>query len=152
MQELWNRLSAKRYPPAWDGVPLSDGHVVYWTEPLGVQCGRCRGPIGTYRAYQAAGDYGVVEDTSHQYRPANSIPAAARGMDPLVRAPRSNPPHRLDGMLAESSRRTRIIFRCPRCRTGQPRNAREYARNLHNLGQQMFTLQEPVYVLADAAR
>lgn len=152
MQELWNRLSAKRYPPAWDGVAPSQGHVVFWTEPVSVQCGRCQRRIGTYRAYQSGTDYGVVENTSRQYRPASTIAPGVTGGDPLLRAPRPNPPHRLDGMIAQSSRRTRIYFRCPRCVVGQPRRPREYARNLHQLGQQMFTLESAVYVLQDAAQ
>ncbi len=151
MQELWNRVSRQRYPTSWNGVAPGQGRVIYWTAPVTVQCGRCHRRVGTYRGYQAGADYGVVEDTARQYRSADRGPAGGHA-DPLVRLPRPNPPHRLDGMIAKSPRQTRIYFRCPRCRTGQPPEPREYERNLHRLGKQLFELETANYVLDDAPR
>src|SRR5438105_4192629 len=75
VQDIWSNARRRRYPQAWNGIQPEGHLVVYWTQqPVRLRCRRCGASVGDYRAYQARGEYGLVQDTTRKYHPRENFP------------------------------------------------------------------------------
>jgi len=130
MQELWSRVSRRRYPASWNGQQPTGTQVIYWTDPITIACGRCRQTrIGTCVAYQVGGAFGVVEQTSREYLPQSNFPDGPPTGDPHTRRERSRAWYKLGGTEVGKASTTTVTFRC--------RRDHLFTRNMHRLGRQL---------------
>ncbi len=142
MQDLWSHVSRQRYPASWNGVAPTGTQVIYWSEPIRIECGRCRRTIiGTCRAYHVDSAYGVVEQTSRQYLSKAHFPCGSPSGDPHTRRERNRSWYTLDGTEVEKASTTTVTFQC--------RNDHEFTRNMHRLGRQLYEAGDNKFVLTD---
>jgi len=151
MQELWSTLRQTRAPRLWDGKPAPPGStVIYWTPAIRFECGRCRRPLGLYRACQlnpphgARREYGIVEDTAHRYLsgpPENWTGRADKGPE---KRPRPRPRHMIDREVGGRPGRTTVYIQCysPGCRDKEP-----FERNFRRVGKLLFDTKPTVFPL-----
>jgi hypothetical protein len=126
-QQIWNQAVRRRYPTAWDRQPLGEtGVVITWSDATQITCGKCRRSLGKYRGYQARDEYGIVEDTAHEYQPG-----AATTRSPGDRSPRRYPRFAINGEVGKRAGKTTAHFHCPQCRA-------EYDFNLARLGHEVM--------------
>jgi hypothetical protein len=116
VRQIWASVTQRRYPTAYDGREPEGVLVIYWSDPISLECGHCRRGIGAYVAYHADREYGIVAADSHRDRLTEK-----RSM------PTRDPRHWLTGNSGSKAADTIAHFECPRCH-------HHYERNLGRLG------------------
>jgi hypothetical protein len=139
VQDIWSNTRRRRYPRAWNGIEPKGHLVIYWTpEPVRLRC-RCGASLGDYRAYQARGEYGLVQDTTRKYHPRENFPPDQFKNSPQDRLSPANERFWFTGNIGQSSK-TIARFRCVNC-------GHESERNLRRFGRQLFESKPAVYEL-----
>ena len=138
VQELWARTSRQRYPEKWDGIDPDGAVLIYFTNsPIKITCGQCHTGLGDYRAYNVGGEFGIVFETSREYRSSSTLSPETRADSPHQRVARQDPRfHTTERSKANS---TSAHFRCS-CR-------RRYERNLRRLGKHLWETRPETYLL-----
>jgi hypothetical protein len=117
MADLWPTLRGKRYPPAWDGIEPEGATVILWTpRSIRILCGECSKSLGSFRAYHARGEYGIVRDVPIRYHPTGRHTADALARMPNDRQQADAPIYWLTGEEGFRAAKTCAHFRCTICR------------------------------------
>jgi hypothetical protein len=130
VQQIWDSVTQRRSPPAWNGIEPEGALIIWWAEPpLDITCGHCRRRIGRFRSYQAGDEIGLVCVDTRRGRLT-----ATRGMRT------ADPRYELDGESGGQARGTYSHFHCPRCR-------HHYRRRLDRLAQLLWDSRPDTYPL-----
>jgi hypothetical protein len=132
IQDVWSNARRRRYPRAWNEIEPVGHLVIYWTPdpPIRLICRRCRAGLGSYRAYQARGEYGIVQDTTRRYHPRENFPPDEFKNSPQDRLTPAQLRYWFAGNLARAAT-TIACFKCINC-------GHESERNFRRLGKQLF--------------
>ena len=131
VRQIYANASEKRNPKAWDGTEPQGALVIYLTDPIDLTCERCGGSLGSYVAYWARAEYGVLDDSARHYHPRENFPPDHFKNSPQDRLAPANPRFELDGEVGFRAARSIARFRCANC-------GGRHEHNLRRLGKRLF--------------
>lgn len=146
MAELWPTLRGKRHPAVWDGVEPKGATVILWTPtPTTIRCGECGKSLGKYRAYEALGEHGIVNETPIRYHPPGRHTSESLRHLPNDRHQPIAPIYWRTGEDGFRAAKTFAHFRCTICRI-------EFEENMRRLGRKLFKEIPDTYRLTNVVR